>query len=204
MQLEDFPVGAQAQQQARRPHGTGRYGTHGEQLPDGTSLLRRVVFDPVQAAALDADRVVAAWAHSHRRLARAVDWVGRGLVLVLGLALGWSVLSGRAELVLAAAAAAALFVAPDLLARLGRALRARREAALSRLAMAAHFNHHAAPWLAALSPAERARCYRSLLLRGEALLLGVRAQLVRAEGGAAHLVVTTLPALGAALRPARP
>jgi hypothetical protein len=171
----------------------GRYGARGEPLADGTTLVRKVIFDPLQASLLDADTALASWARRHRRLARALDLTGRGIVLALGLALGWSVLAGGADQAVAAIAAVALFLAPDLLARLGRGLRARRETALSRLAMADFFQDHAAPWLAALSPTERARCYRRLLLRGEALLLGVRAQLIRSEAGAAHLLLTTIP-----------
>lgn len=153
--------------------------------------MRRALLDSVQSAAFAADRKLASAVEAGSRAARALNLGGRAAVVVLGLALGFLVVTGMISLVAAAALAVALLFMPDQLTRLDRALHSRRQGVLAGLLGRDAFFDHAAAWLASVPAKERLTKYLVLLARGEVSLPGVLLTLEASEGGSTALVTST-------------
>lgn len=167
------------------------FGAQGRLLPDGTRLVRETIIGAGQRLALAADHAVLERMKLRRTLARIVNVASRALVVVIGLALAYVVLTDRISLVAAGIFAVVLLFVPDLFRRIDAFMTALRNRTVAGLVMAEAFFEHAGAQLQALSREEQLFRYLALLVSGEVSFGRLRIRLVGEADGSARLLTVT-------------
>ena len=164
------------------------FGAQGVLLPDGTRLVRETIIGSGQRLALAADHAVLERVKSHRTLAKVLNVASRVLVVAIGLALAYVVVTNRISVIAAALFAVVLLFVPDLFRRVDVFLTALRNRTAAGLVMAEAFFEHAGAHLQALSREEQLGRYFALLVSGEVAFGSQRIRLVGEADGSARLL----------------
>ncbi|WP_138444615.1 hypothetical protein [Sinomonas susongensis] len=150
--------------------------------------MRETILAAGQRLALAADYAVLERVKSHRTLARVLNVASRVLVVVVGLALAYVVVTDRISVVAAGIFAVVLLFVPDLFRRVDAFMTAVRNRAVAGLVVAEAFFEHAGALLQALSREEQLFRYFALLVTGEVSFGRLRVRLVGEADGSARLL----------------